>query len=317
MATTSVIEGDFVDARTMPALPRVSWGAIIGGVFSAMGIWALLYTFGLALGLSALDPSNPSSLKGSGMFAGIWGVVAPLVALFVGGLVAGRLSGVFSRGNGAVHGLIMWGLAIVAGAYLVVTTVSSVIGGVGSMAAQAGGAAGKELLGMATGGGTSGMDLDDVLKPVNERLRAEGKPALTSSQLQATAKDALQQGMATGKLDRPALERSLAQNTDLSRADVQDLANRLQAQFDAAKGKVQAQLDSAKTGALQAADKTGKAFWGVFGALALGLASAVAGGAAGVAKPATARRRARAIDDTYTEPPPPRSVPPRDIRPHH
>lgn len=270
----NVVEERLIEDRMLPAMPRISWGAILGGTFSALGIWALLYAFGLAVGMSSVDPDNVRSLKGSGVFAGIWGVLAPLLALFVGGVVAGRLSGVFGRGQGALHGLIMWGLATVAGAYVVAMVISTVVAGAGRLAVEAG----AGLPGMGSGAMAQQLDLDDALGPINERLRAAGKPSVTSEQLKAAAQDAIREGVTGGRLDRAALERALAQNTALSRADVQELAGRLEAQMDSAK-------QQATTGALKATDATGKAFWGVFGALALGLVSALVGGALGVAKP--------------------------------
>ena len=78
-------------AEMVPDRPRVSWGAIFAGAVTALALWLLLYSFGLAVGLTVIDPSDTGSLKSSGIFTGIWGLVAPLVALFVGGLVAGAV----------------------------------------------------------------------------------------------------------------------------------------------------------------------------------------------------------------------------------
>src|SRR3954451_21808678 len=118
-----------IDPRVLPAKPRISWGAVFGGAFAALGIWLLLYAFGLAIGLSSVDPNDPGSVKGSGIFTGVWSGVAPLIALFIGGLVAGHLAGIFSRGYGALHGLVMWGLVAVSGAFMVVAIISSVVAG--------------------------------------------------------------------------------------------------------------------------------------------------------------------------------------------
>src|SRR6185312_15472416 len=86
------------------AHPRVSWGAVFAGAVAAVGLWMLLYALGLAIGASTLNVQNAESAKSTGIFTGVWGAVAPLVALFVGGLVAGRGAGVASRGDGALHG---------------------------------------------------------------------------------------------------------------------------------------------------------------------------------------------------------------------
>jgi hypothetical protein len=283
-----------LDERVLAARPRISWGAVFGGGIAALGIWLLLYAFGLAVGLSTVDANNPGSLKGSGIFTGIWSGVAPIVALFIGGMVAGHLAGVFTRGYGALHGLVMWGLVALGGAVMVFAVVSSVVAGaasVGAVVVKGGGAAIK-------GAGTSlNLDWNDALAPVNQRLQAQGKPPVTAQQMEAASKDALAAAVRSGHFDRTQFESALAQNTALTRADVQQLSQQAQAKFDQAAG-------AAKMGALKAADATGKAFWGIFGALALGLLAALGGGALGV--PRLHMGEPRRMRRVVTQEPPPR-----------
>jgi hypothetical protein len=278
--TNTVVEREAtIDPRPLPAAPRISWAAIFGGAVAALALWLLLYAFGLAVGLSSMDPSDPHSARGSGIFTGIWSGVAPLIALFVGGLVAARLAGVFLRGYGALHGLVMWGLVTIAGAFMVFSVVSSIVAGTVSMGksvAEGGGAAIKNMAGMEGGSmADMGLDWNAMLAPINQRLQAQGKPPLTAEQLQAATKDSIQSSLRAGRFDRTQFENSLAQNSALSRADVQQLGQQVEQKFNSA-------AQSAKTGALKAADVTGKAFWGVFGALALGLLAAIGGGILGV-----------------------------------
>src|SRR4051794_38179263 len=104
MATTTMNDPARPHRGLMEGPPiRIAWSSIFGGVVAALGVWALLYALGLALGLSAIDPNNPDSAKPSGIFTGIWSLIVPLIALFVGGLVAGRGAGLISRGGGALH----------------------------------------------------------------------------------------------------------------------------------------------------------------------------------------------------------------------
>jgi hypothetical protein len=42
--------------------PAMRWGAVFAGWFVATGIALVLYAFGLALGLSALDPHNATAV---------------------------------------------------------------------------------------------------------------------------------------------------------------------------------------------------------------------------------------------------------------
>jgi len=313
--TAPVTGADEVYGDVAIGRPRISWGAIFGGAFAALGLWMLLYAFGLAIGLTVIDPNDRGSLRSSGIFTGVWGLLAPLIALFIGGFVAGRGAGIFRRGEGAVHGLVMWGLVTVIGSFLVISAAAAVIRGaatVGGFAMRAGGAAigaaaehGQGLGAMAQ---RLGVDEEDALRPVNQRLQAEGKPPVTANQIQAAASDAVQQAVRQGRVDREALVRAVAQNTALSQQDAEEIAGRIETQIDNAKGQMSGRLQSAETGALKAAEASGKAFWGVFGALLLGLIAAVIGGALGVPH-LTVRRRERVVATAPAAPrPPPREV---------
>jgi hypothetical protein len=114
------------DGRGAPF--HVSWGALFAGAAAALGVWILLYALGVALGLSTVDPQDSGTLRASGMFTGLWGLAAPLVALFIGGLVAGRSAGALGRGGGALHGLVVWSLTALGGLFLVATLFGNVLG---------------------------------------------------------------------------------------------------------------------------------------------------------------------------------------------
>jgi hypothetical protein len=249
-----------------------------------------LYALGLALGLSTINPDNPESAKASGIFTGIWGLVVPLIALFIGGAIASRGAGVLSRGGGALHGLVMWGLTTILGAYLIGNLLASVLSGVTNLgvgAAKAGGSA------IGQRAQEFGLNADDALKPINDRLQSEGKPPISADQLNAATKDVLSTSVRRGKLDRETLINSITKETSLSRQDSEEIAGRIETQFNDATQKVQ-------TGALQAADTTGKAFWGVFGSMLLGLIAAVVGGIVGVSR----RQKEWAETPVAVEPPP-------------
>ena len=281
---------------------KLSWGAILGGTVLALGVLILLYSLGLALGLSSVDPSNPSSARSAGIGTGIWGLIAPLIALFIGGFLAARTAGVVDKGGGAMHGAVMWGLTTIAGVVLMGMLVSTIVGTAVKATTGVVGATGAAVAGAASQGGNAaqafGLDANDALGPVNERLKAEGKPTITANQLEAATKDIVTTAVRTGNVDRELLVTSIAENTRLSRADSEDVANRVQTQIDGAKAKVGQVGEQVQQGALQAADKTGRAFWGVFGALLLGLVASVLGAGLGVSK----RQRVHA-EGAITTPP--------------
>jgi hypothetical protein len=321
--STDEVEPAAVSVLEEPLRARISWGAVFGGAFSALGLWLLLYAFGLAVGLSSVDPNNPGSLRGSGIFTGIWGALAPLIALFIGGLVAGRLAGVFARGFGALHGLVMWGLVGVAGMFMVVAVVSSAVTGAAALGKTVARGGGRIIEDVTEGvaGGAAGLDLDwnSALGPVNRRLVAAGRPTVTAGELRAAAKDAVESSMSTGRFDRAAFENALAQNTALSRSDAEEVAQQVETQFNDLRARVTERVRAAavraRTGALRAADATGKAFWGVFGALFLGLCAAIVGGAMGVPRLALRREVVRGPRTVVQPPPRGPILPPREAYP--
>src|SRR5262245_45476352 len=109
---------------------RLSWGAIFGGTVVAVGTSILLYTLGLALGLSTINPDNPEVSKAMGIGAGIWGLLVPIVSLFLGGLVAARTAGIIDRGLGGLHGAVLWGLTAIITLYVAGAAIAGLVGGV-------------------------------------------------------------------------------------------------------------------------------------------------------------------------------------------
>jgi hypothetical protein len=278
--------------ETLPSVPfKLSWGAIFGGTFVALGVWILLYALGLALGLSSVDPNDPGSAKSAGIGTGIWSLIVPLIALFAGGLVASRTAGVVDKMGGALHGAVLWGLTTLVGVIVMGMAISSLMGAVFSVGKTAVGVAGSAISGAASQGGqigkiakSFGLNADDALGPVNQRLRQEGKPAITGDQLQAATKDVLGTSIQQGRLDRNLLVTSIAQNTALSRRDAEDIAGRIETQWNQAQGQVGQAAQQVQQGALKVADTTGHVFWGVFFALLLGLVSSILGATLGVSK---------------------------------
>jgi hypothetical protein len=281
---------------------HLSWGAIVGGAVVSLGLWILLHTLGLAAGLSAIDPNNPGSLRGAGIGTGVFSIIAPLVALFAGGVVASRTAGTVTRGTGLIHGVVMWALTAIAGTVLLFSLLASIA----AAGARLGGAAVKAAVeGTGAAGAASqtlGVDADDVLGPINQRLSAQGLPPVTGQQLQSATKDAATQSLRQGHVDRNTIVEAVAANTRMSRADAEQVANQIADKWSAQLNQVSA---SAQQGALKAADATGKALWGAFFALLLGLLSAAAGALAGVSR----RQRVEADELLTPLPPTRRQVP--------
>lgn len=284
--------------EAVPGVPfKLSWGAIFGGTFVALGVWVLLYALGLAMGLSSVDPADPSSAKAAGIGTGIWSLISPLIALFAGGVVASRTAGVMDKMGGALHGVVLWGVTTLAGVIVMGMALSSLLGTVFNVGKAAVSATGNVVASAASGAAAQGdnagnlarsfgLNAEDALAPINQRLQAEGKPPITADQLQASTKDVINTSIQQGRMDKQLLVNSIAQNTALSRQDAEEIAGRIEAQWNQQWAQVQAKAGEIKeqvqTGALEAADTTGRVFWGVFFALLLGLVSAIVGATIGV-----------------------------------
>ena len=115
----------------MPLGRRISWGAVIAGVTLALVVQVLLAMLGAGLGLSTVDPAGGGSPDAQtfGTAAGIWWGVSMLIALYIGGWVAGHMAGFPEKSDGRLHGLLVWGLTILLMLYLLSSAVGGVIGG--------------------------------------------------------------------------------------------------------------------------------------------------------------------------------------------
>ena len=89
-----------------PSPQRVRWGAVFAGVVLGLALLALLTTLWFALAYNSGVDTIRDNLE--------WFVGGTAVAaLFVGGLLAGWLSGVRGPGSGFFNGITMWGLILI------------------------------------------------------------------------------------------------------------------------------------------------------------------------------------------------------------
>lgn len=258
------------------------WGAILGGVFMAAAIWIVLYLFGLGAGLTAIDPNETNSWRAIGLGTGIWGVIAPIIALFIGGLVVSRLAPTPSRLNRVIHGGLVWAVATLVAITMLVMLASSLVSGAMAAGGQVASKA-ADVVGSTAGAvdrdtlSSLGINSNDLLGPINQRLRAEGKPEVTAPQLEAAAKDALRTAVRTGNIDRQALVTALASNTALTPRDANEVATTIEGRWQEVRQRGSELANRASSAALQAAETTGKALLGLAIALVLALAAAIGG----------------------------------------
>ncbi len=277
------------DARTI-LINNVSWGAIFAGAVIALMTLLLLNMLGLGLGVSSVTPSggdNPDASTLS-LAAGAWYVVSSLLAAFVGGYTAARLSGRAKGSTGAWHGLTTWAVTTLVVVYLLTTavgsliggafsTVTGAIGGVGHAAGTAASAAGPNLAG------------SDPFSAVANQLGPSGSDvgAAKSSALDAI-KGAVTGNQAQADQAKETAVQALAKQQNIPVDDARAKVNQAQQQY-------QQTLADAKQKALQAADATATvvsrgALFG-FVALVLGALAGWFGGRFGAVDPTVTERR--------------------------
>jgi hypothetical protein len=166
---------------------RLSWGAILAGLVMAIVIQVVLAVLGIAIGFTIWSPGQAAQDLGIG--AGIWAAVAALIALFAGGVVTGRLAGVLTPGDGALHGAVMWGLSVIVTIWLTAAGVGAVLGGafqiVGGVAGAATGMVGDDVAAVAME--AVGGDRDALARSIAQRTgmtQAEARDVIRDAEAQ-------------------------------------------------------------------------------------------------------------------------------------
>lgn len=91
---------------------RPNWGAIWAGVFTFLGIWTVWGLLGVGVFSSGANPASAAPVGGMHWGIATWSIILTIVALYFAGRVTGRLAGLGNRRDGAVHGMIMFGLSM-------------------------------------------------------------------------------------------------------------------------------------------------------------------------------------------------------------
>ncbi|MDQ3364912.1 MAG: hypothetical protein M3680_05745 [Myxococcota bacterium] len=266
-----------------PIASPIGWSSIFAATAVTVGVWLVLHLFGIGVGLTAIEPDDASSLRGVGVGTGIWSLVAPLIALFIGGLVAGRVAPTINTLNAVIHGAVVWALAAVASLILLTMMVGAMVRGLAATGQAVGEVAGSSLRAGAEGAGgltlsQLGIDANDMIAPINKRLEAQGMPRVTPDSVEAAAREALTTAVRRGgDVDRKTMTDIIARRTELSRADAEQLAGQLEQRVRAGQTRGGELLQDAQETALQAAETTGKLVLVLSITMLLGLGTAIAG----------------------------------------
>jgi hypothetical protein len=238
---------------------RISWGGVFGGVLAGLGTLLLLTTLGMAIGVSAVDPSNPDgSAIGTG--AAVWTALTLLVALFVGGWASTRLSMLWERTTALFEGALVWVLSMILILYLAANGIGLVASGAFSVVSQvaetASSAVAPEMEQVAGG------DVDQMLNRLRDPETANRLASVTGA-----APEEVRSTLA-----------QIAANVEAARDNPQEAAA-------AVREGMQPLMEQAKQRAAQAAERAqptaSKTAWITFAALVLSLLAAIGGAAIG------------------------------------
>jgi hypothetical protein len=266
---------------------HLQFGAVIAAALVAAGAWLLLHTLGLATGLIVPDRGDPESLRSVGFGGGVCAELAPLLALFVGGAVVARITGLTDRKASALHGVLVWALTAVPGTLLVMAAIGGLVGGARPVRGTIAAARGEDPV------GALGVDLGAILVPTNARLAERGSAPVTVPQLRAAIADLVPPPAGEPSLDRLALVERLITRSRLPAGEAEQIAGQIERQVAGGPGVVRSGFASA-----------GRASWGAFFTMLLGLVSAAAGASSASARlrRALARPRAQAQPLATTAP---------------
>ncbi len=281
---------------------RISWGAIFAGALVALLTLTLLNMLFYGIGISSINTaSEQNPIAGLGIGTLIATVISNLVALFLGGYVAGKLAGTPRRFPGIMHGVLTWALLTIFTFYLATTAIGSLVSGVTGAVGSAFSAATSGIssaVGAVPGSavpnspqGAAGAlnqipGLSNVQGQIDQLINRTGvqNPQQAGQQLVRAAVNTVQSGESlTSQQSQQQFADIIGQNSDLSDQEVQQQVQ--QFTQNAQQRVDQAQQQAAET-AQTAANAVGTASIIAFFVLLIGAAVAAAGSAFGSPKDA-------------------------------
>jgi len=181
MHTTTTEQTVSAETRTSVGT-RISWGAVCAGVVITLAMQLLLGILGAAVGLSVVDQVNPSNLQTGAI---VWAILTSATSLFVGGLITSLLTERENKTEGAISGVVMWGLVF---AVMLFMGAAGIRGGVGLMSGMSDATRTNTEPGWEAGAKQAGVtqqQIDDWRTKANNSAQQAQNP-----QAQQEAKDA-------------------------------------------------------------------------------------------------------------------------------
>lgn len=269
---------------------RVSWGAIFAGTVVGIGVLLMLSLAGMAIGLSAADfGPGQDGFEGFTTGAGIWLVISQLIALAVGGFVAGRLAAVPKTTSTAFHGAAVWGLATLLMAYMATSAIGSAVNtatsAISSVASGVASVAPAAVPSQGTQNDIAAQTDQIVSSVLSDREKNRATDAVQNSAQNVASGDAtvgeavrnvtntlFGRGGVIGDDDRQQAINEYARRTGVSQAEAAETVGNIQTQVESFANNAPATINNVATEATDALATA--AFWGFVASL-LGLVAAI------------------------------------------
>jgi hypothetical protein len=288
--TSSAISSDSVQTVL---LNKISWGAVIAGVVISLVAHLILNMIGIGVGASTVDVAaadNPAASSFS-IGAAIWWTVSGIIAAFVGGYTAGRLSGKPKNSTAGWHGLTTWALTTLVIFWLLTSAVGGILGGIYNTVAGAVGDIGSAAGTAAQSAGPSLATVADPFAQIEQSIRSStggNDPQALRDAAVAAVRGAVTGDQQQAQEARERAAQAIAQAQGIpveqARSQVQQYEQQYTQAAEQAKQQATQAADAAAstvaTGALAAA-----------GALLLGAVGGWLGGRAGAVDRATSSGR--------------------------
>jgi polyhydroxyalkanoate synthesis regulator phasin len=107
----------------------VVWGAVFAGVVIAIASQMLFALIGSSIGLAVVNFEDGTNFRAIQIGALLWWIVTGAIALYAGGMVSGRMSGVTWQLDAVIHGMLTWAVTTIVTFFFLTTGLGALIAG--------------------------------------------------------------------------------------------------------------------------------------------------------------------------------------------
>ena len=274
---------------------RVAWGAVLAGVVLGLAIEAAFGVLATGIGLSLIDSGAGITMPAfaAGSAAAAWWVASTLVAMFFGGWAAAYLASPSRRGDGALHGILVWAVSTVLMLYLFGSAFGALAAGAFGTLSRFATAITQTSPPPVTASASTAPSSSDTIEQISQEAReliANAKQAGAGSQPDisgavANINELLLQWFrddADSADAREALIGALTAQAGMSREEAELMLSDWLQRYAGTKAQVESQ---SREVADRAARSVARAAWVAFIAMLIGVAVAALGGALAARRP--------------------------------